>query len=127
MPVVRIDIVKQPDPERGRKIGRVVYGALTRVVNVPDNDNFQLITEHEPHHFVYDPGYLGIERSDGLIYIQITLNEGRSIELKQALFRAIADDLQEQLGVCQEDVFIYLVEIKKENWSFGNGVAQYAG
>ncbi|MCE4369638.1 tautomerase family protein [Xanthomonas hortorum] len=127
MPLVRIDFIKHPDPERGRKIGKVVYAALTGVIGVPANDNFQLITEHERDHFVYDPGYLGIERSDGLVYIQITLNEGRTTELKQALFRAIADGLAQQLGMRQEDVFIYLVEVRKENWSFGNGVAQYAG
>lgn len=126
MPVVRIDFIEQPDPERGRKIGKVVYEAMARVINVPASDNFQLITEHERHHFIYDPGYLDIDRGDGLVYIQITLNEGRSTELKKALFRAIADGLQEQVGVRQEDVFIYLVEVKKENWSFGNGVAQYA-
>ncbi len=126
MPLVKIDIIKQSNPELGKKIGKVVYEAMTNVINVPANDNFQLVTEHDERQFIYDPGYLGITRSDALIFIQITLNEGRSTDMKKALFKAIADGLQVQVNARPEDVFIYLVEVKKENWSFGNGIAQYA-
>ena len=126
MPIVRIDIRRQPDPTYAARIGNVVYESMKTAINVPDHDNFQVLTEHDEHHLVYDPAYLGIARTDGIVIIQITLNEGRTVEQKQKLYRTVADRLHDELGVRPEDVFIGLVEVKKENWSFGNGVAQYA-
>jgi phenylpyruvate tautomerase PptA (4-oxalocrotonate tautomerase family) len=95
-------------------------------VGVPEKDRFQVISEHDADGFLFDPTYLGIERSDNLVIIQITWNEGRTIEQKKALYKAIAEGLAKSPGVRPQDVFINLVEVKKENWSFGHGVAQYA-
>ena len=107
-------------------VGDVVYVAMTETLNVPKNDRFQIIAEHAPSDLVIDPTYLGIERSKDAIIIQITLNEGRTVELKKAFYKAVADGLHKRVGLRPEDVFIGLVEVKKENWSFGNGEAQYA-
>lgn len=126
MPLVRIDTLKKADPSFVKKVGEIVYKSLKSAISVPENDHFQVLCEHDEHHFVYDKGYLGIHRTDGFIVIQITLNEGRTIEQKKLLFKTIADNLEGQLQVRKEDVFINLVEVKKENWSFGNGIAQYA-
>jgi len=126
MPLVRIDLIKRPDAAFARSVGAVVYESMRSTINVPEQDNFQVLGEHDPEHFVFDPSYLGIERTPGVVFIQITLNEGRTTDQKQRLFKAIADGLKSQLGVRREDVFVNLVEVKKENWSFGNGVAQYA-
>jgi phenylpyruvate tautomerase PptA (4-oxalocrotonate tautomerase family) len=125
MPLVRIDLRKGKDADYRRELGRVVYEALVSV-GVPVNDRFQVINEHEAENFLFDPSYLGIHRSEDLVIIQITWNEGRTVEQKKALFKAIADGLSATLGIRSDDVFIGLVEVKKENWSFGNGVAQYA-
>lgn len=125
MPLVRISLMKGSPPGFGERVGRVVYESMVETIQVPKHDNFQLITEHDSAGLIYDPGYLGIRRSEGIIFIQITLSEGRSVELKQALYRRIAERLNGELGVRAEDVFINLVEVKKENWSFGFGVAQY--
>ena len=95
-------------------------------MNVPRQDHFQVITDHDKAGLIYDPSYLGIQRSDGIIFIQITLNEGRTVELKKAFYGLLAKRLNAELGVRTEDVLISLVEVKKENWSFGNGIAQYA-
>jgi phenylpyruvate tautomerase PptA (4-oxalocrotonate tautomerase family) len=127
MPLVRIDIRKDRPAGLGRRIGELVYRTMVDTINVPANDNFQIITEHEADRLVYDPEYLGIARSDGIVFIQITLNEGRSVELKKRFYDTLAARLHGELGMRREDVFISLVEVKKENWSFGNGVAQYAG
>jgi phenylpyruvate tautomerase PptA (4-oxalocrotonate tautomerase family) len=127
MPLVRIDIRKDRPAGLGRRIGEVVYRTMADTINVPANDNFQVIAEHEADRLVYDPEYLGIARSDGTVFIQITLNEGRSIELKKRFYETLAARLHGELGMRREDVFVSLVEVKKENWSFGNGVAQYAG
>lgn len=126
MPLVRVDIKQNPDPHFARHIGEQVYAAMRSTINVPEHDNFQILAEHDGEHFIFDPQYLGIQRTDQLVIIQITLNEGRTLEQKKALYQAIAQSLNTQLGIRLEDVFINLVEVKKENWSFGNGIAQYA-
>src|SRR6185437_6677363 len=126
MPLVRIDLQKGKDASYRRKAGQIVYEAKVATSGDPKNDHFQIIGEHSAENFVFDPDYLGIHRSNELIMVQIFFNEGRSVAQKQALYKAIADGLSTELKVRREDVFITLVEVKKENWSFGNGVAQYA-
>ena len=96
------------------------------VINVPIKDNFQIITEHDKDSLIYDPEYLNIQRTDGMIVIQITLNEGRTLERKKAFYNQLAERLHKELDIRMENIFISLVEVKKENWSFGNGIAQYA-
>ncbi len=125
MPLVRIDLREGKAADYRAAIGEVVYGALMSI-GVPLNDRFQVITEHPRDGLVFDKGYLGIDRCDALIMIQITLNKGRSLDVKKRLYRALAEELNSRLSVRREDVLINLVEVKKENWSFGNGEAQYA-
>ncbi len=125
MPLVRIDLRKGKDAAYRRQIGQAVYAALLSV-GVPEKDRFQVIAEHDADTFLFDPSYLGIERTDDLVIIQITWNEGRTVEQKKALYAAIAAGLTKSPGLRPEDIFISLVEVKKENWSFGNGLAQYA-
>ncbi len=125
MPLVRIDIRRGKDPAYRQQIGRVVYEAMVGV-GVPQQDRFQVIAEHDAGDFIFDPTYLGIERTDDLVIIQIIWNEGRTVEQKKALYKSIAEGLAKSPGVRMEDVFVNLVEVKKENWSFGNGIAQYA-
>ena len=126
MPLVRISLMKGKQNEFGPKIAEIVYRTMTDTINVPAKDNFQIITEHDPKTLVYDPSYLDIARSDGIVIIQITLNEGRTIEMKKAFFKTLAERLHAEVSIRMEDVFVNLVEVKKENWSFGNGLAQYA-
>jgi phenylpyruvate tautomerase PptA (4-oxalocrotonate tautomerase family) len=99
---------------------------MVGVANVPKNDKFQIVTRHSPGELVYPAdGYLGISYSPEIIFIQITWNAGRSIEAKKAFYRAVAEGIHEKAGVRKEDVWISLVEVDKENWSFGNGEMQY--
>jgi phenylpyruvate tautomerase PptA (4-oxalocrotonate tautomerase family) len=107
-------------------VGDAVHRAMVESINCPPQDRFQVITEHGKGDIVYDPAYLGIARGDGIVLIQITLNAGRSVELKRALYAKIAGLLESELKIRREDVMINLVEVPKENWSFGNGVASYA-
>lgn len=126
MPLVRISFMQGKPAEFGKHVGEIIYHAMVETINVPANDHFQLITEHDQGSLAYDANYLNIPRTDGIIIIQITLNEGRTVEQKKALYKKVAEGLHEKLGVRMEDVVISLVEVKKENWSFGNGIAQYA-
>jgi 4-oxalocrotonate tautomerase len=126
MPLVRISLVKgKPDAYR-RKVGDAIHRALVETIAVPPLDRFQLLTEHEPGDLVYDSNYLGIARSSDLVIIQITLSAGRTLEQKRGLYRRIAANLAAAVGLRPEDAWINLIEVAKENWSFGNGVASYA-
>jgi 4-oxalocrotonate tautomerase len=126
MPLVRIDLVRGKPAEYRRTAGEVVYEAMLATLNVPKDDHFQILTEHEAEDLVINPDYLGIHRTKDCVLIQVTLNEGRTVELKRAFYKAVADGLHERLRLRREDVLIVLVEVKKENWSFGNGEATYA-
>jgi phenylpyruvate tautomerase PptA (4-oxalocrotonate tautomerase family) len=125
MPLVRIDLRRGKDAAYRQQVGHAVYEAMVGV-GVPANDRFQIVGEHDADNFLFDPDYLGIHRSGDLVIIQITWNEGRTVEQKKQLYNAIAEGLAKSPGIRKEDVFVSLVEVKKENWSFGNGVAQYA-
>jgi 4-oxalocrotonate tautomerase len=125
MPIVRIDLVEGQSPEYRSAITEEVYKAMTTTFNVPANDRFMVVSEHKPGNFVADPTYLGIERSPQCIMVQITLNAGRDVDMKRAFYKALADGLHARIGLRREDLFVNLVEVAKENWSFGNGVAQY--
>jgi len=126
MPFVRVDVAQGKPADYLKTIGDVVYESMRQTLNVPENDRFQVITEHPAAGLIYDPAYLGIQRSPDCVFIQVTLNEGRTLEMKRAFYKAIADGLHQRLKLRREDVLINLVEVKKENWSFGNGEAQYA-
>ena len=125
MPLARIDLVRGKSADYKRTIGDVVYEAIVDILKAPVNDRFQVITEHAPESHIADEGYLGIKRTQDCVFIQLTLNVGRTVEQKKEFYKAVADGLHERLGLRREDVFINLVEVAKENWSFGNGVAQY--
>ena len=125
MPLVRIALRKGTKPEFRRAIADSIHRAMVETIKIPVQDRFQVITEHDESALIYDPSYLGISRSDGVVLIQITLSAGRTLEVRKALAR-IAELLSDSPGIRSEDVFVNLVEVAKENWSFGNGIAQYA-
>ena len=126
MPLARIDLVQGKSADYRRTVGDVVYGAMVSALGAPKDDRFQVIHEHPPENFIIDPTYLGIARTADCVVIQLTLNSGRTVEQKRAFYQQVADGLHERVGLRREDVFINLVEVVKENWSFGNGEAQYA-
>jgi len=95
-------------------------------IKIPEKDRFQIVTEHSAGDLIYDPSYLDIQRSDDVLLVQITLSAGRSVEIKKALYARMVELLAESPGIRKEDLFVSLVEVAKENWSFGNGIAQYA-
>jgi 4-oxalocrotonate tautomerase len=126
MPLVRISLLEGKPEDHKRKISEAVHRAMVETISIPAKDRFQIITEHSKSGFIYDPQYLNISRTDDLVIIQITLNAGRTLEARKSLYRRIADLLHQEAGLRKEDVLINLVETAKENWSFGNGEAQYA-
>jgi 4-oxalocrotonate tautomerase len=125
MPLARIDLIEGKPADYRRAVGEVIYQAMLGTLKVPQGDRFQVITEHAAENLVFDPNYLGVSRTADCIFIQVTLNEGRTMEVKRAFYKAVADGLHERLGLRREDVVINLVEVGKGDWSFGNGIAQY--
>ena len=126
MPIVRIDLRKNPDITFAKRVGVQVYNAMHTAIGVPENDNFQILTEHDEHHFIYDPEYLGIQRTDNLVIIQITLTEGRSPAQKTLLYTTIVATPNRELAARPAHVLISPADATNENWPFGNGIAQSA-
>jgi 4-oxalocrotonate tautomerase len=126
MPLVRISLRQGKSADDKQAIGNGVYQAMLDTFDVPKEDRFIVISEHAASEFQFSRTYLDIARSDDLVIIQITANNTRNVEQKKALFARIAELLSQAPGLRKEDIFINLVEVAKENWSFGNGIAQYA-
>jgi 4-oxalocrotonate tautomerase len=127
MPLSRIAFGTGRSPAWRKSVADNVHRALVETFNVPADDRFQILTEHAPgSELIYDANYFGIRRSEAAVFIQLTVSNTRTVEQKKALYRRIADLLADDPGLRPEDVFINLVEVAKENWSFGNGEAQYA-
>ena len=126
MPLARISLRRGKPIEYRRRVGQAVHRALVDTFDVPIDDRFQLITEYDAEGLVYDPRYLGVERSDDLVIVELTVGFGRTLEQKRALFRGIAHNLAEAVGLRPQDALIALVETARVNWSFGNGLASYA-
>lgn len=126
MPLVRITLRKGRSPEFLREAGNAIQEALVAKGNAPAESHFQIIDEVPEGNLIVHPTYGGVNRSDGVIVIQITLNSGRSLEVKRAMYEEIVRRLGEAVDVRPDDVIISLVEVSKENWSFGNGLATYA-
>ncbi len=125
MPLARIDLIKGKTPEYKKALADGVYRALMEAVGAPGKDQFAVVSEHGSEGLVYHPDYLGVRRSGNVVFVQITLNEGRPVEKKRALYAAIVERFAERPGVRPEDVVINLVEVPRANWSYGNGEAQY--
>jgi 4-oxalocrotonate tautomerase len=127
MPLARINISKNASPEKIRIISDVIYEAMINVASVPAHDKFQIITRHNADELVYPAeGYLGNDYTPEIVFIQITWNAGRSIEVKKAFYKAVAEGIHLKAGVRLQDVWINLIDVQREDWSFGNGDMQYA-
>ena len=124
MPLVRISLRQGKSLQYRRAVADEVHAALVEAASVPLLDRFQLIAEHAPADLIYDPAYLDVKRSDDIVMIQITLNQ-RTQQVKLAIYKAIAERLAKNPGVRPEDVLVSLVCVTPEDWSFGNGKAQY--
>ncbi|HEX7816876.1 tautomerase family protein [Dyella sp.] len=126
MPLVHISMRHgKSDAYRKAIIGNI-HRAMHETFDVPEDNGFMTLTEHDATNFRFSASYLGIARTEDVVFIQITANDTRTAEQKKALFQRIAQLLSEHPGLRPEDVFVNLIEVRKENWSLGNGLAQYA-
>ena len=125
MPLVRISLRHGTSTEYRKALSDGVHRAMIEAIAIPPDDRFQVITEYLPEALIYDPQYLGVHRSDRVVFVQITMSFGRKPQQKRRLFKRMAEILAQAPGLPPQDLFINLVETSWENWSFGNGEAQY--
>jgi phenylpyruvate tautomerase PptA (4-oxalocrotonate tautomerase family) len=125
MPLVRISLREGTTPEYRKAIAQGVHQAMVEALAVPAQDRFQVIAEHKAGDLIYDEDYLDVKRSDKIVFVQITLSTGRKPGPKRALFKRMAESLAKSPGLRPQDLLVNLVEVSRENWSFGKGEAQY--
>lgn len=125
MPLVRISLAEGRTAADRRAIAESVHQALVETAKVPADDRFQVVEQVPASDLVFDPAYLGLARTKDVVFVQVFLNAGRTVEVKKALYAAIADRLSERVGLRKEDVLVNLVEVPRENWSFGGGLMSY--
>ena len=125
MPLTRVSLLKGKPPEYRQAILDGLYQAMREVFDVPEDDRFMTIDEYDKSNFLHGENYLGIARDDDLVIVQITVNNTRGPDKKKALFARIAGLLAKNPGIRPENILVNLLEVPKENWSFGNGIAQY--
>jgi len=125
MPLVRISLRAGKSAEYRRAIADGIHRAMVETLAAPEHDRFQVVTEHDADGLIYDPTYLGIQRSDDVVLVQITLSAGRKPPQKRDFMARTAALLADNPGLRPQDLFINLVEVAWENWSFGDGKAQY--
>jgi 4-oxalocrotonate tautomerase len=126
MPLVRISLHQGKSEQYRKAVADGIHQALVEAIEAPAQDRFQIITEHPANALIYDPSYLGIDRSDDIVIVQITLSTGRKLAQKRKLYQRMAEILAKNAGLRPQNLVISLVEVAWENWSFGNGEAQYA-
>jgi len=126
VPFTQISMTEGKSVEYRTTLMEEVYLAMRDTINIPEDDRFATISEHKPENINNSGSYLDIDRSDDVIFIQITLNRGRSTDQKKALYSKIAERLSDSLDVRPEDVVVSLIEVQLEDWSLGNGEGQYA-
>jgi 4-oxalocrotonate tautomerase len=125
MPLVRISLREGKTEAYRKALADGVHRAMVEAIEIPAQDRFQVVTEHPAGGLIYDPSYLGIERSDNFVLVQITLSTGRKPTQKRKLYQRMSEILTENPGLPPSDLMINLVEVAWENWSFGNGEGQY--
>jgi len=126
MPLVRIDLRKGTNVAYRTSLSNGVHQALVEAIGIPVKDRFHVITERDTDSLLYDNSYLDIPRTNNIVMVQVTMSRGRTLEQKRMIYKRMAEILAEKPGLRPQDLLVNLVEVEKENWSFGNGEAQYA-
>ena len=125
MPLVNIDLLAGRSPEERDEISDAVHRAMVELLNVPERDRFQILTEHEPGTLRFDRNYLDIDRDEDFVLVRVTLSEGRATGVKRAFYKRLAELLTDGVGLRPENLGVILVENGREDWSFGRGEASY--
>lgn len=127
MPFVRISVLRGKSPDYLQALADNVHHALTEAFDVPADDRFQAIHQHEPGELIFDRHYLGGPRSDDFVLIAVTVGKPRSTEVKQAFYRRLVKRLEREPGIRPEDVMTIITTTASDEWSFSGGEAAIFG
>jgi phenylpyruvate tautomerase PptA (4-oxalocrotonate tautomerase family) len=122
MPTARIDLAKGKPKDYRAKVAEIVYRGIVEQLEAPEDDNYVVIHEHDPENFFWPKSFLGLDHTPDIIFIQVVTTVGAEVSQKRAFMKAMADELEKQVGLRREDTMINLIYIKQEDWSFGNGL-----
>lgn len=125
MPLVTIDLLEGRPAEELEAISEAVHEAMVEMLDVPERDRFQVVTQHQPQTLRFDRHYLDIDRSERFVLVRVTLSGGRATAAKQGFYRRLSELLGDRTGLRTEDLAVILVENSREDWSFGRGQANY--
>ena len=123
MPLITINVAEGMTEKSIDHLQKAIHACFVRAWGIPENGGFYVINEYKKSRMRINRNMWGIQRSDQPpLLLQIT-SSPRSKELKLELFRVLAEELEKQ-GIRKEDLFISISPTQREDWSFGNGVAQ---
>ncbi|WP_101946997.1 tautomerase family protein [Mycobacterium sp. 3519A] len=125
MPLVHIHVIEtRRTPAQLKQLADTVQQVMREHFGAPDRDRYQIITEHKPGQIIAEDTGLGFQRTDDIVILQI-FQQGRTRDDKQAAYRALADRLRDQTGLEPSDLIVSVIETAREDWSFGDGIAQF--
>ncbi|MEV7321962.1 tautomerase family protein [Streptomyces sp. NPDC093970] len=114
-------------PDQKRALADALNQSLVEGLGIPEGDRFIMISEHGENELYLDPAFMGMRRGDDAMIITLLLGAHRPLENKRAVAAAINRLVVEALGISPDDVFIALIPVPNENFSFGRGELQLAG
>jgi alkylhydroperoxidase/carboxymuconolactone decarboxylase family protein YurZ len=121
MPIVRLSLRKGRSPDYIQQLSNGVHRTLVEAFDVPPDDRFQFVHQHEPHELLVDPTYLGGPRSDAFVLVAVTAGRPRSTVVKRRFYARLVEVLAEQPGIRPEDVMVVISTTQSEDWSFSGG------
>ncbi len=124
MPLLRFDLIEGRDEKSIRKLLDAAHEAVLKSLGVPVRDRYQIVHQHPAHEMIVEDTGLGIERSRDVVLITVTSVQ-RTDAQKQALYKALAEELERQCGIDPTDIMVSLVTNSRSDWSFGSGEAQF--
>ncbi|MFM9433219.1 phenylpyruvate tautomerase PptA (4-oxalocrotonate tautomerase family) [Janthinobacterium sp. CG_23.3] len=123
MPMTRISLLKGKPPAYLQALSDSLDRALVEAFEVPPNDRFQLIHQHEANELIFDRHYMGGPRSDDFTVFAISAGRPRSDATRAAFFRRLVELLAEAPGMRPEDVMVSITTSESNEWSLGGGNA----
>jgi phenylpyruvate tautomerase PptA (4-oxalocrotonate tautomerase family) len=124
MPLIRVDVIEGRSAAEIKHLLDAIHRAMLAALNVPERDRYQIVNEHKPSHLIAEDTGLGIPRTDKFVLIQV-ITRPRTRAEKEKLYRLLCQELQEHCGIAPSDVMISITQNTDEDWSFGNGRAQF--
>lgn len=124
MPLIKLDLIEGRDPEQLNRLLDEFHKVFVEVFAIPEEDRFQIVTQHPSNELVAGNAGLGFERSGNLVMMQVFTQAGRTNEVKQELYQKLATAMT-KVSEDPSDLFIGYFENGPSDWSFGFGKAQY--